>query len=166
MTPTGWREWWNAVVVRSENKVRLFPGTRGGRKSNSAEMLFWRFKTVQRIPLRSSTSLSAPVNKPGPGENHGRRPGHCPIGTRSRHLDAADATLSVRGLHRLGESAVLLYRFRQRHPATVPVCGQAAFFAVPCGSITNFLAAPLSKSLYPCGASSNEMMVALHALAG
>jgi hypothetical protein len=24
---------------------------------------------------------------------------------------------------------------------------QAAFFAVPCGSITNFLAAPLSKSL-------------------
>jgi len=61
--------------------------------------------------------------------------------------------------------------FRYTHGRSVQAMlgrgrGQAAFPAVPCGSITNFLAAPLSKSLYPCGALSNEMMVALHALAG
>jgi hypothetical protein len=42
----------------------------------------------------------------------------------------------------------------------------AARRASPCGSMTNFLAAPLSKSLYPCGASSRVMMVALTARAG
>ena len=34
-----------------------------------------------------------------------------------------------------------------------------------CGSMTNFLAAPLSKSLYPCGASSSEITVTFTALA-
>ena len=53
-----------------------------------------------------------------------------------------------------------------RHATLRSLRGQATFFVVPCGSITNFLAAPLSKSLYPCGASSSEIMVALQALAG
>lgn len=37
--------------------------------------------------------------------------------------------------------------------------------SAPCGSITNFLAKPLSKSLYPLGASSKVMTVTLTALA-
>src|SRR5438477_30825 len=41
----------------------------------------------------------------------------------------------------------------------------AAPFTMPCGSITNFLAAPLSKSLYPWGALFSEMVVTLTALA-
>jgi hypothetical protein len=64
-------------------------------------------------------------------------------------------------------NVLFLYSYRRIVQATLGHGrGQAAFLAVPCGSITNFLAAPLSKSLYPCGASSNEMIVALHALAG
>ncbi len=63
-----------------------------------------------------------------------------------------------------------LTTFRSAEGAPMPtLChlrGQATFFVVPCGSITNFFAAPLSKSLYPCGASPSEIMVALQALAG
>ena len=43
--------------------------------------------------------------------------------------------------------------------------GYAAFFSIPCGSSTYFFAAPLSKSLYPCGASSSEITVAFTAFA-
>ena len=51
------------------------------------------------------------------------------------------------------------------------LCGRVAVFqsyyaaSIPCGSMTNFFAAPLSKSLYPVGASSKEMTVTLTAFA-
>jgi hypothetical protein len=44
---------------------------------------------------------------------------------------------------------------------SLPLCG---YLISPCGFSTNFLAAPLSKSLYPLGASSRGVTVALTAL--
>ena len=52
-------------------------------------------------------------------------------------------------------------------PPTVrePLCTTQRDATMPCGSMTNFLAAPLSKSAYPWGASSRGMTVALTAFA-
>ncbi len=98
-------------------------------------------------------------------------PAHSASFIRSSHLQRTDVNYS--GFNQINSATNPYYTVNSLSPNTFltksllpaerPLYSAKHFtylLNVPCGSMTNFLATPLSKSAYPCGASSSDMTVA------